>query len=104
MCRLHTSVHLFLSSFNHHAHHFYSEGTMYGCGHYIITRKVAKEDCQNRWCVNSVKHPQNGCGACPNCKRYYDPDASETITGRSTEYCHECEYWFKGHGARHRGK
>ncbi|KAF8161098.1 hypothetical protein B0H34DRAFT_366145 [Crassisporium funariophilum] len=84
MCRLHT------------------EGTQHGCGHYIITRKVMKEDCLSRFCINSNYHQENNCPHCPNCKRYFDPDAKETITVRSPEFCRECEYWFKGPGARRR--
>ncbi|KDR75889.1 hypothetical protein GALMADRAFT_512444 [Galerina marginata CBS 339.88] len=83
MCRLHT------------------EGTQHGCGHYIITRKVAKEDCRSKYCINSDRHPDN-CPSCPNCKRYFEPDATETITKKTPDYCPECEYWFKGAGARRR--
>ncbi|KAF8798711.1 hypothetical protein BYT27DRAFT_7228292 [Phlegmacium glaucopus] len=83
MCRLHT------------------EGTQHGCGHYIITRKVLKTDCLSRFCMNSTYH-QEDCPHCPNCKRYFDPDATEKITLRTPDYCRECEYWFKGAGARRR--
>ena len=37
----------------------------------------------------------------PTLHKYFDPDASETITERTLDYCRECEYWYKGRGARH---
>ncbi|KAF9475547.1 hypothetical protein BDN70DRAFT_813977, partial [Pholiota conissans] len=78
------------------------EGTMHGCGHYIITRKVRKDDCNDRFCIFSARHPEANCVHCPECKRYFGPDASETITLRTPEYCRECEYWYKGPGSRRR--
>ncbi|KIM40126.1 hypothetical protein M413DRAFT_73871, partial [Hebeloma cylindrosporum] len=78
-----------------------SEGTHHGCGHYIITRKVAREDCRTKYCMNSDLHMQN-CPHCPNCKRYFDPDASETVTLKTPEWCPECTYWYLGPGARHK--
>ncbi|PPQ98632.1 hypothetical protein CVT24_003965 [Panaeolus cyanescens] len=83
MCRLHT------------------EGTKHGCGHYIITRKLLQEDCMNRFCIFSQAH-QSDCPHCPQCRRYYDPDASEKITLKTSDFCRECEYWFKGPGSRPR--
>ncbi|KAF9531653.1 hypothetical protein CPB83DRAFT_79529 [Crepidotus variabilis] len=85
MCRLHT------------------EGIEHGCGHYIITRKVAKDDCRNKFCMNSETHPPGRCNSCgENCKRYFDPDASQHVTNRTGDYCVQCMYWFKGEGARRR--
>lgn len=47
-----------------------SEGTQHGCGHYIVTRKLSKEDCGNQFCMNSDMHPQGRCNGCgQTCKR-----------------------------------
>ncbi|KJA19913.1 hypothetical protein HYPSUDRAFT_204167 [Hypholoma sublateritium FD-334 SS-4] len=82
MCRLHT------------------EGTQHGCGHYIITKKLRKDDCDSRFCIFSARHPRADCPSCPHCTRYLGPDASETITLRTAAFCRECEYWFHGPGRR----
>ncbi|KZT26736.1 hypothetical protein NEOLEDRAFT_1062416, partial [Neolentinus lepideus HHB14362 ss-1] len=75
-----------------------SEGTKYGCGHYVVTRKVRKLDCGNQYCIHSIRHPN----PCPNCQcdRYYGPDAKETVTKTTTDYCSECHYWYRGAGKR----
>ncbi|KAH9858630.1 hypothetical protein C2E23DRAFT_880092 [Lenzites betulinus] len=65
-----------------------TEGTKYGCGHYIITKKLRKLDCENQWCIHSVMH-RNPCHGCA-CDRYFGPDASETITAVRPEFCPEC--------------
>ncbi|KAI0371033.1 hypothetical protein BV20DRAFT_206456 [Pilatotrama ljubarskyi] len=65
-----------------------TEGTKYGCGHYIITRKLRKIDCESQWCYHSRRH-RNPCHNC-SCDRYYGPDASETITAVRPEFCPEC--------------
>jgi len=79
----------------------HTEGTQYGCGHYVITNKYDKRDCDNRYCIYSTAHPSN-CPNCPNCKRYYGPDLSETITRRTTDYCSECQWWYQGDGAKNK--
>ena len=83
MCRLHT------------------EGTQHRCGHYIITKKVAKDDCNSRFCMNSDAHA-DPCPHCPECARYYQPDADENVKVVSDDFCRECQYWFKGPGSRRR--
>ncbi|EIW83208.1 hypothetical protein CONPUDRAFT_152244 [Coniophora puteana RWD-64-598 SS2] len=71
-----------------------TEGTKHGCGHYVISKKLMKHDCGNRYCRNSAAHPPN----CPDCQcdLYYGPDRKETITRTVTDYCAHCAYWFKG--------
>ncbi|KAH9948997.1 hypothetical protein B0H21DRAFT_689082, partial [Amylocystis lapponica] len=71
-----------------------SEGTKYACGHYIIERKTGKVDCNNDRCTKSVRH-RNPCPNC-TCERYYGPDAKETITSVSKNFCPECSPWYKG--------
>ncbi|KAI0930317.1 hypothetical protein AcV5_007067 [Taiwanofungus camphoratus] len=44
-----------------------TEGTKYGCGHYIIERKTGKIDCNNPYCTFSVRH-RNPCVNC-TCER-----------------------------------
>lgn len=78
-----------------------TEGTQHGCGHYIITKKVDRRDCMSEYCIYSDYHSEN-CPHCPNCKRYLDPDHSETITVRTNAYCTSCEYWYHGAGAKRR--
>ncbi|EIW63113.1 uncharacterized protein TRAVEDRAFT_43419 [Trametes versicolor FP-101664 SS1] len=66
-----------------------TEGTRYFCGHYIITKKLRKHDCQSPWCWNSIRHrcpPNSGC----SCDRYFGPDANETVTEVSPDFCPEC--------------
>ncbi|TFK75425.1 hypothetical protein BDN72DRAFT_738046, partial [Pluteus cervinus] len=75
----------------------HSEGTKHGCGHYIITRKLAKIDCRSQYCLHSVNHASN-CPHCPSCDRYLGPDHSETVTQTTTEYCTACAYWYQGAG------
>ncbi|KAG2059024.1 hypothetical protein BDR06DRAFT_949650 [Suillus hirtellus] len=70
-----------------------TEGTKFGCGHYKVTRKLKKIDCYNQYCIHSVYHPRN-CPDC-HCERYFGPDARETITHRTADYCVSCQYWFK---------
>ncbi|KDQ53482.1 hypothetical protein JAAARDRAFT_425687 [Jaapia argillacea MUCL 33604] len=77
-----------------------TEGTKYGCGHYVVTRKVRKIDCRSQYCINSVKH-SNPCPGC-QCERYFGPDAKETVTAVSKEYCDQCHYWYRGAGAQRR--
>ncbi|EAU91405.1 hypothetical protein CC1G_01894 [Coprinopsis cinerea okayama7 len=74
-----------------------TEGTQHGCGHYIITKKIDKQDCNSKFCINSRLHAPN-CPHCPNCKRYFDPDYQETITQRTNDFCSACNYWFNGAG------
>jgi len=77
-----------------------TEGTKYGCGHYKVTKKVAKIDCKNQWCTHSVYHLPN-CANCEEgrCERFFGPDAKETITLEVPDYCNHCQYWFKGPGS-----
>ncbi|EIM81248.1 uncharacterized protein STEHIDRAFT_66971 [Stereum hirsutum FP-91666 SS1] len=77
-----------------------SEGTKYGCGHYVITKKLRKIDCNNSHCSYSRRHPSN-CSPC-QCEKFLGPDAAETITARTEEYCSECHYWYRGPGAQRR--
>ncbi|KAI6026258.1 hypothetical protein PISMIDRAFT_674380 [Pisolithus microcarpus 441] len=76
-----------------------TEGTKYGCGHYQVTRKVRKIDCNSPYCTHSIRHSPN-CLDC-HCERYLGPDLKETITFTTTNYCASCQYWFKGPGAQH---
>ncbi|KIL66203.1 hypothetical protein M378DRAFT_75602, partial [Amanita muscaria Koide BX008] len=78
-----------------------SEGVLHGCGHYVITKRVGKIDCLNPYCIYSKNHVEN-CPHCPTCKRYYGPDARETVTLQTKEYCNECKWWYQGEGARNR--
>ncbi|GBE81083.1 hypothetical protein SCP_0308080 [Sparassis crispa] len=72
-----------------------TEGTKYGgCGHYIITVKTGKIDCNNPYCVHSQRH-RTPCHNCA-CEKFYGPDASETVTSFSRDYCPECRPWYKG--------
>ncbi|VDB95103.1 unnamed protein product [Peniophora sp. CBMAI 1063] len=73
-----------------------TEGTQHGCGHYVITKKLRKNDCGSRWCAASVAHPKD-CRNC-QCDKFLGPDASETITCRTDEYCSTCHYWYRGPG------
>lgn len=75
-----------------------TEGTKYGCGHYVITKKVCKLDCNNRYCIWSSLHPPS-CHPCL-CEKFLGPDAKETVTLRSEQYCSECHYWYRGAGRR----
>lgn len=65
----------------------HTEGTQYGCGHYVIVRpphsrqttahaqqtnKYDKRDCASRYCIFSAAHPPN-CPSCPSCKRVSFP-------------------------------
>ncbi|KAG7098556.1 hypothetical protein E1B28_000490 [Marasmius oreades] len=70
-----------------------TEGTKYGCGHYVKTRDVRKLDCGRSTCTLSARHPVN-CKS-PECNLYYGPDRKETITYTTEEYCPPCHYWFK---------
>lgn len=47
----------------------HSEGTQHGCGHYIITKKLRKDDCNSRFCIFSARHPLTDCPSCPHCTR-----------------------------------
>ncbi|KIM69219.1 hypothetical protein SCLCIDRAFT_104098, partial [Scleroderma citrinum Foug A] len=76
-----------------------SEGTKYGCGHYRVTRKVRKIDCNSPYCTHSVRHPPS-CLDC-HCERYLGPDRKETITLTTPDYCSFCQYWHQGPGAQH---
>ncbi|GLB37049.1 hypothetical protein LshimejAT787_0401000 [Lyophyllum shimeji] len=78
-----------------------TEGTHYGCGHYVVTRTVAKRDCGTKYCMNSRLHMEN-CPHCPHCLRYYGPDYEQKITLETKTYCSDCEYWFKGPGSKPR--
>ncbi|KAA1472898.1 hypothetical protein DENSPDRAFT_839276 [Dentipellis sp. KUC8613] len=71
---------------------------MYGCGHYVVTKKLRKVDCGNRYCYYSSKHPDH----CPNCycDKFLGPDVSENITMRTPDYCNDCHYWYRGAGKR----
>ncbi|KAH9061259.1 hypothetical protein EDB87DRAFT_1560406, partial [Lactarius vividus] len=81
----------------------YSEGTKYGCGHYVITKKLRKIDCGNRYCVWSIAHPQpaSACQPC-YCEKFFGPDAKETVTASTPEYCSDCHYWYRGAGQQQR--
>ncbi|KAI9463652.1 hypothetical protein BJY52DRAFT_1115651, partial [Lactarius psammicola] len=80
-----------------------SEGTKYGCGHYVITKKLRKIDCGNRYCVWSIAHPQPAsvCQPC-YCDKFFGPDAKETVTANTHEYCSDCHYWYRGAGQQQR--
>ncbi|CAL1707540.1 unnamed protein product [Somion occarium] len=80
----------------------HTEGTKYGCGHYVITRKVSKIDCNNPYCALSRAH-RNPCHGCMH-DHYYGPDASETITARTSEFCDECHAYWKVGAGRGRGR
>jgi len=116
MCRLHTCAAPPLSR-SIRAHFLCSEGIQYGCGHYIVTGHLSKDDCNDQFCMNSNMHPEGRCNGCGDtCKRvclalsssprfpdiaqYYDPDASQSIIDKTTAYCNLCDYWFKGPGAK----
>ncbi|KAI0081212.1 hypothetical protein K474DRAFT_1703958 [Panus rudis PR-1116 ss-1] len=69
-----------------------TEGTKYGCGHYVITKKVAKHDCGSPYCTHSAAHNPH----CRNCTHdhFLGPDKSEKITFSTSEFCNICdEYW-----------
>ncbi|KLO14298.1 hypothetical protein SCHPADRAFT_889422 [Schizopora paradoxa] len=71
-----------------------SEGTKFGCGHYLITRKVKKIDCMSRTCTHSSRHivPCRDC----NCEKFVGPDREERITKTLPEdYCDHCEKWYR---------
>ncbi|KAF9460700.1 hypothetical protein BDZ94DRAFT_878651 [Collybia nuda] len=78
-----------------------TEGTHYACGHYVITRKLEKHDCNNKYCTQSKLHPPD-CRSCPNCARYVGPDLKETTTCESRSWCPQCDYWYNGPGAKQR--
>ena len=47
-----------------------SEGVQYGCGHYIVTDRLSKDDCCDQFCMNSDLHPERRCSGCgETCKR-----------------------------------
>ena len=46
-----------------------SEGTLHSCGHYIITKKLRKDDCNSKFCIFSARHPPTDCPSCPHCTR-----------------------------------
>ncbi|TFL04518.1 hypothetical protein BDV98DRAFT_319951 [Pterulicium gracile] len=73
-----------------------TEGTKFGCGHYVTTRKVNKRDCRDRYCTHSSRHTQP-CD-CSHCERYLGPDCSETITHTTTDLCKNCVGYY-GTGA-----
>ncbi|KAH9940507.1 uncharacterized protein BXZ73DRAFT_98934 [Epithele typhae] len=69
-----------------------TEGAKYDCGHYIITRKLRKIDCESPYCYNSRRHP-NPCPGC-SCDRYFGPDASEKVIAVYRGYCPECAPYY----------
>ncbi|KAI0930316.1 hypothetical protein AcW1_009044 [Taiwanofungus camphoratus] len=75
-----------------------TEGTKYGCGHYIIERKTGKIDCNNPYCTFSVRH-RNPCVNC-TCERFYGPDAKETVLAVRPEFCPECKPWYQANRTR----
>ncbi|KAH9978758.1 hypothetical protein BGW80DRAFT_1280760 [Lactifluus volemus] len=77
-----------------------TEGTKHGCGHYVITKKLRKIDCGNRYCVWSIDHPKL-CHPC-YCDKFFGPDAKETVTASTPEYCSDCDYWYRGPGKQQR--
>ncbi|KIP10854.1 hypothetical protein PHLGIDRAFT_115001 [Phlebiopsis gigantea 11061_1 CR5-6] len=69
-----------------------TEGLQYSCGHYVITRKVNKIDCNSPYCTWSSRHRQP-CNPCDH-EKYLGPDAKETITGSVNDFCDQCRpYW-----------
>ncbi|KAF8472913.1 hypothetical protein DFH94DRAFT_142868 [Russula ochroleuca] len=76
-----------------------TEGTKYGCG----TKKLRRIDCNNRYCVWSKAHPQpvNLCQPC-YCDKFFGPDAKETVTASTPDYCSDCHYWYRGPGQQQR--
>ncbi|KAJ3775026.1 hypothetical protein FB446DRAFT_685080 [Lentinula raphanica] len=75
-----------------------TEGTKYGCGHYVATKTVNIIDCMRSTCTKSSRHPPY-CHS-SDCSIYYGPARTETITQRTTEFCQHCDYWFKGSRVR----
>ncbi|KAF8658250.1 hypothetical protein AX16_002026 [Volvariella volvacea WC 439] len=75
-----------------------TEGTKHGCGHYIITKKLVKIDCNDPFCIHSSAHP-DPCPHCPSCNRYLGPDRTETVTRTTKDYCTTCQYWYNGPGS-----
>ncbi|KAI9459084.1 hypothetical protein F5148DRAFT_1276825 [Russula earlei] len=73
--------------------------SLYGCG----TKKLRKIDCNNRYCVWSIAHPQpvSLCQPC-YCDKFFGPDAKETVTASTPEYCSDCHYWYRGPGQQRR--
>jgi len=74
-----------------------TEGTKHGCGHYVITNKLRKYDCNNQFCALSVKHNPD-CQDC-QCDKFMGPDRSEKVTATTPNYCGLCQYWYKGPGS-----
>ncbi|EJD02949.1 uncharacterized protein FOMMEDRAFT_20143 [Fomitiporia mediterranea MF3/22] len=76
-----------------------TEGTKFGCGHYVITRKVSKIDCGNKRCVHSAMHRR----PCPDCycEKFMGPDREERVTLTiGDKYCDHCSYWYQSKGRR----
>ncbi|KAH8827978.1 hypothetical protein DL96DRAFT_1130824 [Flagelloscypha sp. PMI_526] len=83
-----------------------TEGNKYGCGHYIITKKLRLNDCGNPLCKFSSRHttPPDECASCreARCKQYPGPDSSERVLLTKTELCSPCAYWYEGEGSKRR--
>ncbi|KAH8119418.1 hypothetical protein DFH11DRAFT_1564915 [Phellopilus nigrolimitatus] len=78
---------------------YITEGTKFGCGHYIITRKVSKIDCGSKRCVHSALHKR----PCPDCccEKFMGPDREERVTLTVPDkYCDHCAYWYQSKGRR----
>jgi len=72
---------------------YITEGTKYGCGHYQITKKVAKIDCMSDFCTHSSRH-RRPCHDC-RCEKFVGPDREERTTLTLPEYCDHCSYWYQ---------
>ncbi|KAF9029006.1 hypothetical protein BDZ89DRAFT_1014649 [Hymenopellis radicata] len=74
-------------------------GVKYGCGHYLKTQDLAKIDCGSSRCTKSQNHPTNSrnhnCEA-SQCRLYYGPDRKETIVKTVTDYCSQCNDYYRG--------
>ncbi|THH18469.1 hypothetical protein EUX98_g8951 [Antrodiella citrinella] len=71
-----------------------TEGTKYACGHYAITRKLRKIDCNLDTCIHSRRHHMP-CYNCDYHEKFLGPDAKETVTAYSKDFCDQCSVWYK---------
>ena len=55
----------------------------------MVAVRVAKE------CVHCISAQYSS-----HYLKYFDPDASQTITRKTSDWCGHCTYWFKGEGAK----
>ncbi|KAI0092961.1 hypothetical protein BDY19DRAFT_399383 [Irpex rosettiformis] len=75
-----------------------TEGIQYACGHYVITRKIRKIDCNKPTCVHSAQH-RTPCNHCDYHEKFLGPDASEKIISVNPEFCDSCKpFWYDQRG------